>query len=97
MSKVLVTESYLEDIGDAIRDRNGEETTYKPAEMANAILAIPNSYSASDEGKVVSSGALVSQGSDTVTQNDTYDTTLISSLTVNVAGGVYDDYDLEAF
>lgn len=50
-------------------------------------VAVPNSYSASDEGKVVSSGALVSQTSDTVTANDTYDTTLINSLTVNVSGG----------
>ena len=50
-------------------------------------VSVPNSYSASDEGKVVSSGALVSQTSDTVTANDTYDTTLINSLTVNVSGG----------
>ena len=35
---------------------------------------------------MVSSGALVSQTSDTVTVNDTYDTTLINSLTVNVSG-----------
>lgn len=48
---------------------------------------VPNSYSASDEGKVVSNGALAAQTSDTVTANDTYDTTLISSLTVNVSGG----------
>lgn len=40
----------------------------------------------SDEGKVVSNGALVAQTSDTVTANDTYDTTLINSLTVNVSG-----------
>ena len=50
-------------------------------------VAVPNSYSAADEGKVVSSGALVAQASDTVTTNDTYDTTLINSLTVNVSGG----------
>lgn len=50
-------------------------------------VSVPNSYSASDEGKVVSNGALVSQSSDTVTENDTYDTTLINSLTVNVSGG----------
>ena len=50
-------------------------------------VSVPNSYSAGDEGKVVSSGALVSQTSDTVTANDTYDTTLINSLTVNVSGG----------
>ena len=48
---------------------------------------VPNSYAAGDEGKVVSNGALVAQGSDTVTQNGTVDTTLISSLTVSVSGG----------
>ena len=52
-----------------------------------ADVAVPNSYSAGDEGKVVSNGALVAQTSDTVTANDTYDTTLINSLTVNVSGG----------
>ena len=49
-------------------------------------VSVPNSYSAGDEGKVVSNGALVAQGSDTVTQNGTVDTTLISSLFVNVSG-----------
>lgn len=48
---------------------------------------VPNTYAAGDEGKVVSNGALVAQTSDTVTQNDTYDTTLINSLTVAVSGG----------
>ena len=37
MSKVLVTESYLTDIGDAIRNKNGSTTKYKPSEMADAI------------------------------------------------------------
>ena len=54
---------------------------------ANANVNVPNSYSASDEGKVVSSGSLVAQSSDSVTANGTYDTTLIKSLTVNVSGG----------
>lgn len=54
---------------------------------ASANVNVPNSYSASDEGKVVSSGTLVSQTSDTVTENGTVDTTLINSLTVNVSGG----------
>lgn len=48
---------------------------------------VPNSYAAGDEGKVVQNGALVSQTSDTVTQNGTVDTTLINSLIVNVQGG----------
>lgn len=50
-------------------------------------VSVPNSYSASDEGKVVSNGALVSQTSATYTTNNTYDTTLINSVTVNVSGG----------
>lgn len=54
---------------------------------SRVVVNVPNTYSASDEGKVVSSGALVSQTSDTVTSNATYDTTLINSLTVNVSGG----------
>lgn len=37
MARVLVTETYLEDIGDAIRSVNGLETTYKPSEMAAVI------------------------------------------------------------
>ena len=54
---------------------------------ASVNVNVPNSYTASDEGKVVSNGALVAQTSDTVTANNTYDTTLINSLTVNVSGG----------
>lgn len=37
MTKVLITESYLEDIADSIRAKNGTENTYKPSEMASAI------------------------------------------------------------
>lgn len=59
-----------------------EGTAYSPV-----TVDVPNSYTQSDEGKVVSNGALVAQSSDTVTENDTYDTTLINSLTVNVSGG----------
>lgn len=40
MSKVLVTESYLTDIGNAIRSKNGGTTKYKPSEMAAAINGI---------------------------------------------------------
>lgn len=48
---------------------------------------VPNSYTATDEGKVVSNGTLVSQTSATYTSNATYDTTLVDSVTVNVSGG----------
>lgn len=64
-------------------------TTEDVSAYANAQITanVPNTYAAADEGKVVNNGALVAQGSDTVTQNGTVDTTLINSLTVNVSGG----------
>jgi hypothetical protein len=64
-------------------------TTEDVTNYASAQITanVPNTYAAGDEGKVVSNGALVSQTSDTVTSNGTVDTTLISSLTVNVSGG----------
>lgn len=45
---------------------------------------VPNSYSSSDEGKVVSSGALVSQSSQNISSNGTYDTTLKNEVVVFV-------------
>ena len=40
MSKVLVSEENLTNIANAIREKNGEATTYKPGEMADAIANI---------------------------------------------------------
>ena len=40
MPNVLVNDDSLKAIGNAIREKNGETTTYKPAEMAAAITAI---------------------------------------------------------
>lgn len=64
-----------------------ENGTTDVTNYASASVNVPNSYSASDEGKVVSGGTLVSQTSDTVTENGTIDTTLIKSLIVAVSGG----------
>lgn len=160
MANVLVEETSLEDIADAIRSKNGLTTKYKPSEMADAITAIsgggitptgtktinitqngtvtedvtnyanaqvnvnvpsvsptgtkqvsitqngtvtedvtnyasaeitanvPNNYSASDEGKVVSNGALVAQTSQSITENGTYDTTTKNSVNVAVPQGI---------
>ena len=40
MGKVLVTDTYLTDIANAIREKTGETTTFKPGEMAAAISNI---------------------------------------------------------
>lgn len=40
MAKVMITESYLEDIADAIREKKGGSNTYTPGEMAAAISSI---------------------------------------------------------
>ena len=40
MAKVLVTDTHLTNIADAIRDKKGTSDTYKPSEMANAISNI---------------------------------------------------------
>lgn len=40
MAEVLVQETNLQAIADAIRAKNGTETTYKPSEMGTAIRAI---------------------------------------------------------
>ncbi len=60
-------------------------------QYAAADVTVPNTYEAADEGKVVSSGALVAQTAkpDTITQNNTYDTTGYNSVTVNVPVPTY--------
>ena len=40
MAKVLISDQYLEDIADAIREKKAVSTTYTPSQMANAILSI---------------------------------------------------------
>lgn len=40
MAKRLIENTVLTSIGDAIREKNGGSTTYKPSEMPDAIRAI---------------------------------------------------------
>ena len=66
-----------------IQNGTYEETgkAYSPV-----VVDVPNTYTAGDEGKVVSNGALVAQTAHAeVTQNGTVDTTLNNSVVVNVA------------
>ena len=77
------------------------DTTVKPSSISityndlNTIgydeinVDVPNTYTVSDEGKVVNSGTLVAQTAmpAEITANDTYDTTLYNSIVVNVPTG----------
>lgn len=64
---------------------NGTYTAPTGKAYSPVTVNVPNSYTAGDEGKVVSSGALVSQTAHAeVTQNGTIDTTLNNSVVVNV-------------
>lgn len=67
---------------------NGTTTEDVTSYASASITAnVPNSYTASEEGKVVSNGSLVSQSSATYTANGAYDTTLVDDVTVDVQGG----------
>lgn len=48
MSKVLVTESNLQNIATAIREKNGSSDTYTPSQMATAITNIPSGGGGTD-------------------------------------------------
>ena len=65
-----------------------ENGTYTPSTGKNGFssvtVTVPNSYEETDEGKVVSEGALVSQTSVTKNANGTYDTTLNNEVVVAV-------------
>lgn len=54
MAKVLVNESSLTGIANAIRGKNGSTTTYKPSEMAAAITAISGGADLPEEAFVIS-------------------------------------------
>lgn len=51
---------------------------------SQVVANVPNTYSASDEGKVVSNGRLYAQGIGIATENRSYDTTMIKTMLVNV-------------
>ena len=76
----LITKSIIQNGTYSAEDDNADG-------YSEVTVTVPNSYSAQDEGKVVSSGALISQTaySSTITENGTYDTTLNNSITVDVS------------
>lgn len=71
MSKVTITESYLEDIGDAIREKLNTSQVYTPGQMAAAIESIPT-------------GGITPTGTKSITQNGQTDVTQYATADVNV-------------
>lgn len=76
MAKVLVTDTYLSNIADAIREKNGGSATYTPGQMAGAIAALPSGQPNLQSKTVTENG--------TVTPDQGYDG--LSSVVVNVSG-----------
>ena len=57
MANVLVNDTSLTAIGNAIREKNGETTLYKPAEMATAITNLPSGGGGSPDPIVITGNA----------------------------------------
>ena len=86
-------EAYVGRIKKLVSKTITENGTYNAEDdnvggYSQVTVNVPNSYGASDEGKVVSNGELVAQTAraSEITANGTYDTTKNNSVTVNVSG-----------
>lgn len=72
MTKVAITESYLQDIADAIRAKTGLSSTYYPSQMSQAIMSISGS------------GGITPTGTINITTNGTHNVTQYASANVQV-------------
>ena len=67
MANVLIEEISMQDIGNAIREKNGTTDTYTPSEMGDAIRAIESGGSGSDDFDAFIEGTLTEVSSDAET------------------------------
>lgn len=76
MANVLVSEYSLMNIADAIRSKNGGNATYKPREMAPAILAIETGTIEIGDSGYIDDDILVVDGDSSTTWETECDTTV---------------------
>lgn len=80
-----VVVNVLPTLQDKTVTENGEVTASSGYDgLGTVTVAVPNTYDAGDEGKVVDDGELVSQTSTTKTANGTYDTTTNNEVVIAV-------------
>lgn len=85
MAQVLITESSLQDIADAIREKNELITTYKPSEMGDAIRAMSS-------GLKTASGSL-SISTKLYYNGYTYNYGIVTGLDFKVRTVFFNDYE----
>ena len=82
-STVATNDKNYYDIADAIREKSGSESLYKPREMAAAILAIPTGGTVNNQSKSVTP----SESQQSVTYDSGY--TGLETVTVGAISGTY--------
>ena len=90
MAKVLISEQYLEDIADSIRNKLNSEETYTPAEMSDAIDTFAEDATASANDILSGKTAYTGAGKITGNVSSKSSSDLSSSgATVTVPAGYY--------
>lgn len=82
-STVATNDKNYYDIADAIREKSGSESLYKPREMAEAILAIPTGGTVNNQNKSVTP----SESQQSVTYDSGY--TGLETVTIGAISGTY--------